>query len=167
MKRVGFWLRSVALIIDLAVVVICWVGGIVILDPKSDQAISIFLVSVFLALSVLDVILAATLGKLILRLYIAKSDGTPADRWTLLLRWSTLQLPAVSFLLYEITLAPGFNYLGGLSALLVFIGCFHAANDSKRAWHDQTSNTAVFRRITRAAPSFEVVSGSSPRVPVE
>lgn len=36
--------------------------------------------------------------------------------------------------------------MSGVTTLFVVIGCLHASNDSKQAWHDQWSGTAVYRR---------------------
>lgn len=141
----GFWLRSVALLIDLIVVIICLIVCVIFLG-LSNRGASILALVIWLAFSTLDIFLAASVGKLILGLRIAKSDATPADRWTLQLRWSTVQLPAISMLLYLTTHSPGFYQLEGYSSLVVIVGCLGAANDWKQAWHDEWAHTAVFRR---------------------
>jgi uncharacterized RDD family membrane protein YckC len=156
-KRVGFWLRAVALLIDVVITTLFSAICTVALG-LSDHGELIFLLAMGLVLSSLDFFIRASLGKIILKLYIARADGTPADRWTLLLRWSTIQLPIIALLLYTVTDAPGFYLLYGFSSLIVFIGCLFAVNDSKQAWHDQWAKTAVFRRSKKTAAPMEVVA---------
>jgi uncharacterized RDD family membrane protein YckC len=90
----------------------------------------------------------ATLGKRVLGLRIRRIDGE-LDRWNLLLRWLTKQMPVILYPLFALTGFALFYYIGGLMNALVFIGCLFAANDDKLAWHNQWSHTAVFhvRRI--------------------
>src|SRR5205814_496662 len=99
---------------------------------------------VFAAYTFTEVFFAATPGKMILRLRIGSSDGTPADGWRLLLRWSTKQFALLFQMLFNLTGIPLFYLLGGFGGLVVLIGCLYASNDDKQAWHDQWAGTAVF-----------------------
>ena len=95
---------------------------------------------------------AATPGKLLLGLHIRQQDGTPADFWRLVLRWSTKQLPILATILYIVTAFGPFYLLSGFSSLLVAIGCFFAGNDDRLTWHDQWAHTAVYWKRAIAPP---------------
>ena len=138
MKRVGFWLRVLAVLIDVSVVLV--VSALVVMIPTlslSQSSMDIIQLSAWLAYTTAEVFAAGTLGKRLMGLRIANADGSPAGGWTLFLRWSTKQYPQVAMLLFLLTAYAPFRFLGGVGNFILFVGCLAATNDSKQAWHDQ------------------------------
>jgi uncharacterized RDD family membrane protein YckC len=96
--------------------------------------------------TLMEVFKAATPGKMIMGLVIARHDGTPADRWTLALRWSTKQHGRLWVLLAAVILSPFALEFGEFMTALVTIGCLQALDEDRRTWHDQWSGTAVWKK---------------------
>ena len=160
--RAGFWIRTLAALLDLfamtpvyfiatTVMLAVWerVGGRV----RAEAIASAILLCGWLAYTSFEIWTAGTPGKLILRLRVKSADGTPADFWRKVLRWSTKQLPMISNLLFVLTAFGPFYLLSGFSSLVVLVGCLFAANDDHLTWHDQWSGTAVYR--TAKPPSVD------------
>ncbi len=105
----------------------------------------------WLLYSLQEIVWASTPGKKLLNMQITCSDGSPADRWALVMRYIGKQYPWVFAVIAGITQNAFFSYLGGLGAVIVLIGCLYAMNDDKRAWHDDWAGTAVELRRPRAA----------------
>ncbi len=151
MSRIGFWLRLVAVLLDLILFLLAYAGTEMILlliapGYTTQRASSIAAAMIWLALTCSEVLAAASPGKLALGLRIARADGTVGDFWTLFLRWSSKHLWAICQLLFAVTSAPVFYMLGGFSGLVMTVGCLYASGDFKQAWHDQWARTAVFRK---------------------
>jgi uncharacterized RDD family membrane protein YckC len=150
MKRVGFWLRVLASLIDSVFVLLLLMFSLaahllIIGNARSSRLFDGFFWTAILIYTATEVFLAGTPGKRILRIKIGRNDCTSADKWRLGLRWSTKQLPLILLLLFIATNWLFFTILRGLTAAVVFFGCFYAANDDKLSWHDQWAGTAVYR----------------------
>jgi len=150
MKRVGFWLRTLALLIDSVVVLLlamlCLLLNLQITgDAESSRLVDGLFYAAVLIYTATEVFFAATPGKLILKIRIGRNDCTKADKWRLVLRWSTKQLPLILLLMFIATNWPPFTLLRGLTVAVIFLGCFYAANDDRLSWHDQWAGTAVYR----------------------
>lgn len=104
-----------------------------------SQLISLFYYS-------LEIVLGASLGKLILGIQIADMNGAYADKSQLLLRYLYKHSGAIISL---IALIPFLGLLGmfsGLIGFLIFIGCFFVLGQKRQAFHDMWAGTAVFRK---------------------
>ena len=122
-----------------------------------DWVIELIVGLVVLIYTLMEVFFRGTPGKLILRMRIMAIDGTPADKWQLILRWSTKQSPLLASILFDVTQYSPFKVLSGLSGFIIFIGCLFVANDDKLAWHDQWAMTAVYPLPKRQPQGFEVM----------
>lgn len=165
-SRVGFWWRVLAALIDAAFL---FTGAFIIaivaliamellgygeLPDRAAEAGGTILALLY---TLTEIIFAGTPGKRVLRMRIMHQDSTPADKWQLTLRWSTKYSPYIFGVLFDLTQYGGFKVVGGLCGLIVFIGCFFAANDDKLAWHDQWAKTAVYPVAKKQAQGFEVL----------
>lgn len=174
MQRAGFWRRAVAQAIDVvaagALAFALQVAVYVVLTDSGRPEFVRYLydltnTGVFLAYTSSEVWVRRSPGKMLLGLVIAYPDGSRADRWTLFLRWSTKFSAYLVALVGVVTLQPAIlQYLSGFMLVVVMVGCLQALDEHKRAWHDEWSRTAVFRRPhgqpTGAAPSaLEAVPG--------
>ena len=154
--RAGFWLRAVAWGIDAfigsAVGLLAAGAAILGLDlagateALGEYAGGIAFAAAYLAYTTFEVFKAATPGKMILGLVIATAAGAPADRWTLALRWSTKNAPMLYGLIHLATLNVLGQILAGVLNYAFLFGCLQALDEHKRAWHDEWSGTAVYRR---------------------
>ena len=168
--RAGFWRRALALAIDavflipmvlvLEAVALRFVrgGG---LSTRAERLFETAILALPLIYAVMEVVLAASPGKLLLGMRITNPDGSKACTATLLSRatvkWAYLLLGIPATLLNQMLL----QWLSSLIGFVVLIGCFNAAGDSKLAWHDQWAHTAVFRIRRRGEPTgFEPVIAS-------
>lgn len=93
-----------------------------------------------------EIFFAASPGKMMLKLRIAKTDGTEALRLALLGRYAIKHCAKIFTILAYIGLASLFNTLSSLCGFIVFVGCFFAAGDAHQALHDKICNTAVFKQ---------------------
>src|SRR4051812_28419085 len=137
-ERVGFWLRSAALAIDLAIfaaVMIAVGTGLTIIGEASGDAESLMryyelaVLLAWLAYTSTEIFLRGTPAELMLGLRIARSDGVPADFWRLFLRWSTKHFPSLCALLFALSGVKLLYLIGGFENSIILIGCFFAAND--------------------------------------
>lgn len=167
LSRAGFWIRTFAMLIDLIamlaiagiatiVMVLIWdsVGG----RETAEKVGQTILYGGFLAYTSLEAWTAGTPGKIFLRMRILAQDGSPADRWRLILRWSAKQFWLFAMLLFILTAAPLFYVLSGFMSLIVIIGCLFASNDDKLAWHDQWAGTGVYRSLREKTAAVPMTS---------
>lgn len=162
MRRVGFWFRVLALLIDLPIMILLLALCVVVLtavaNPRtSTRLTNTVLVSAVLIYTFTEVIFSGTPGKRLLRLKIGRNDGTPADAWRLFLRWSTKLLPLILLLMFIATNWNGFYFATGYTETLVCIGCLYAANDDKLSWHDKWAHTAVYHTRDLDVPMAQLV----------
>jgi uncharacterized RDD family membrane protein YckC len=162
LQRAGFWIRALAAGLDLLAGGVVVAGGILLtilalewLDASDELAEylgPIVLLVLVLAYTSTEVWLAATPGKLVLRLRIGTSAGTPAGRWTRGLRWSSKYAGFLFWLIHAITLDPLTHFLSGWMNLVVLVGCLQALDEDRRTWHDEWAGTAVLRLRPLARP---------------
>jgi uncharacterized RDD family membrane protein YckC len=154
-KRAGFWIRSVAAMLDVAALTMVYIGCAVLYAAvanaigDNDRAAVMLAVAIYastLLYTSCEMWLAATPGKLIVGLRIRQQNGGAADRWRLFLRWQTKYYWVICSMLFALTGASVMYVLGGLVNTFLIIGCFFAANDDKLTWHDQWAGTAVYWR---------------------
>jgi uncharacterized RDD family membrane protein YckC len=175
MPRVGFWRRSLALLLDLlfleillvvAQAAMSYLGFDRRLRTRDALIVSILQYGLTLAYFSFEFGAAASVGKMLIGLEIANIDATEpstaalVNRWTT--KWSFLLLGLIAAFVNNALLA----WLANLMWLIVVIGCFAALGESRLTWHDRWSKTAVFRaRELRQPPGFEPVMTASPAGP--
>jgi uncharacterized RDD family membrane protein YckC len=153
-KRVGFWLRALATLIDFVFVAILCFVAVTVLEvlgvPRQvsrhwvDAFANYTIIAVILLYTACDVIFRGTLGKIFVGLRIANADSSMASRWTLANRWTYKWM-----FLFVMALGVFFGHalltsLGNLWEFLIVLGCFAAMGESKLTWHDRWARTAVF-----------------------
>jgi uncharacterized RDD family membrane protein YckC len=148
------------------IAMLCIAGGIGVLVPLTmpDAGMSAILYAALLAYSTLEIWTGATPGKMLLRLRISDQDCAPAMFWPRVLRWSTKWMGFILTLLFVLSDFALLYWLAGLMNLIIFIGCLHAANDDRLAWHDQWAHTAVCYR-PRSYRSFDAIVPPPPLPP--
>jgi uncharacterized RDD family membrane protein YckC len=165
MKRAGFWIRTLALAIDLAAYLVL-VAVLAVTTRFSARTANWVYCLAWLAYSSFEMVFAATPGKMLLRLRIANQDGSPASGWKLSLRWSTKQLPFILGLMLLISPVGLVRMLAGLMEYLLIIGCLFASTDLRLTWHDEWAYTAVYRRPKAPEPrGLAVVQNGPPPLP--
>ena len=170
--RAGFWIRTAATAIDVVVMLLIGLGAVIGVEALlaatsyelTENGLAAIIYALWLAYTSMETWLAATPGKLVLRLRVSNADCTPADFWRLFLRSSTKWSWLVLSFLFLLIEWPPLYALAGFISLIVFIGCFFAANDDRLAWHDQWAHTAVCH-VPRRYPAFEAVVVSPPLPP--
>ena len=173
--RAGFWLRGAAWGIDAclasAVGLVLSLGGLLAFhladapEGVDEYVAGILMNAGFLGYTTVEVLKAATPGKMMLGLVIARPDGGQADRWTLTLRWSTKQAPLLLNLIYFVTLNVFSGFLAGIMSYVVLIGCLQALDEHKQTWHDEWSGTAVVRRRMQARDLGPYATSTPPPLP--
>jgi uncharacterized RDD family membrane protein YckC len=163
--RVGFRLRSLALAMDLAVVLLLsalfapWLGLRLGLGSygggpgaggmMSGATAGTALIGLLYFAS--EVVAGVTLGKRVLGLRIGTAEGRVAPRDQYLLRWLLKHAPTLVALLTVLlslvlpVLTGWLMLLSNLAGLAVVGGCFLALGTSRQALHDRLADTAVFR----------------------
>jgi len=149
--------RILASIIDL---VIFWIATLVIavlVEPplrariqtewRADYVLRLITIALWLLYSSLEMITAATPGKLLLGLRIARADGEAASTSMLLMRWSTKQLPCILTIFQLITFSPFLGAFASLMNGILWIGCLQMLDEDRRSWLDWWARTAVVRRF--------------------
>lgn len=95
----------------------------------------------------LELLIAASLGKLILGIVIGNDDRTKADMGSLLTRFLFKNISAILGL---ISLIAGLNFLmfnvSPLIMIAMLVGFFFILNKRRQAFHDMFSKTAVYNR---------------------
>jgi uncharacterized RDD family membrane protein YckC len=153
--RKGLWIRFAATAIDVVCVYVATYGvavaAYVLSLPSTVEAqerlMQIAQAGLMIFCLSFDVYFAATPGKAVLRLCVGNVDGTPATLATRTSRWIAKTSPWFFYFLAAVTQHPLFGWLGGLTLLLILLGCLPILNESRQAWHDQVAGTGVFRRI--------------------
>lgn len=120
-----------------------------------------------LAYSSMEIFMAATPGKMALKMRITRQDGSVADQATLIKRWAIKHSPDIVNLLAAITLIGLLNTIGGLLGLIIVVSCFMTLRASKLALHDDWAGTAVYGPgVEQAAfPVMPVGAGTTASAP--
>ncbi|MGA2296099.1 MAG: RDD family protein [FCB group bacterium] len=92
----------------------------------------------------LEVVLAATPGKLILGIQIANQDRTYASTFTLFLRFIYKHMETILALLAFLTVIKPIDILSSIVSLAIFVGFFFVLGRKRQAFHDMFAKTAVF-----------------------
>jgi uncharacterized RDD family membrane protein YckC len=94
----------------------------------------------------LEVVLAATPGKLILGIQIANQDRTNATMLTLFIRFLLKHSSSIFTLLAFVVAVKVLDLVGSLLWLAFTVGCFFVLAAKKQGFHDMLAKTAVFRK---------------------
>jgi uncharacterized RDD family membrane protein YckC len=186
MGRIGFGMRFVAALIDGIILLVArWIllkpfGYTLPTNINSsnmqqvlEQAIAaaqrMALVGGILgiAYTLMEVFLATTPGKMVLKQKIVSLGGTPAPMNALLLRWALKQSPTLLTLLFGLTGVGLINILVFPAAAFVLVSCLMTLRATKLALHDDIAKTCVYGPTTDVVPSgFPVMPpGSTPPPP--
>ena len=92
----------------------------------------------------LEILIGASIGKLLLGIQIAREDGKKASYLTLLARYSLKEAPIFLSTLHLITKIAVLDPLSTLTNLAIIIGCFFVLAVKRQAFHDMIAKTAVF-----------------------
>lgn len=93
-----------------------------------------------------EIFLAATPGKMALKIIVRNEDGTPADNTVLATRYAIKNIMNLFTFVAAITGVFMLATLGNFLGLIVFLGCFLVLGASRQALHDKIAHTAVYRR---------------------
>jgi uncharacterized RDD family membrane protein YckC len=152
--RAGFVIRFVATLIDGAALLVLGIASSVAMQAvwrstadftRASAVANAILYGVWLLYSLTEIFFAGTPGKWATGLRIRTFDGLWADKWRLLLRWQTKQLPMLCGALSALVAFAGLQLLGGLSNMIILTGCLFAMNEDHLTWHDQWAGTSVCR----------------------
>jgi len=112
---------------------------------RAEYVLSLITIGLWLLYSSLEMIVAATPGKIFLDLRIARVDGAEAPASMLAMRWSAKQLPYILMVFHILTFS---HFLGAMASLtngIVWIGCLQMLDEDRRSWLDLWAHTAVIR----------------------
>ena len=147
--------RILASLIDVAILLAAmWAIAILVEPPlrariqtewRADYVLRIIMVMLWLLYSSLEMIVAATPGKLLLNLRIVRADGMRAPTSMLLMRWSSKQLPYILKLFQLLTFNGFLGAMANLTGGILWIGCLQMLDEDRRSWLDQWAHTAVVR----------------------
>ena len=96
-------------------------------------------------------VVGASPGKMILGIKIGNADGTPASVGTYLLRWVIKNISFVLGLIAAIASIGIIGTIGNILGLVILIGCFFVLASKRQAFHDMAAKTAIFNRADLAA----------------
>ncbi len=147
--------RILATVVDLLIFWIAsWLISILVEPPlrariqtewRADYVLSLIMLALWLLYSSLEMIVAATPGKMLLGVRIARMDGEVAPASMLLMRWSTKQFPYILSIFQLITFSPFLGAFANLMNLILWIGCLQMLDEDRRSWLDWWARTAVIR----------------------
>lgn len=114
---------------------------------EQNMTTLLFMQFMFLLYFSLEVIVGATLGKVIVGIQVANEDGKPAKFIQLLSRfaykYSAQIISIFTVVYYRSTML---SLVQNLFYLTVIVGCFFALSKTKLALHDRIFKTAVFKK---------------------
>lgn len=153
MEKVGFLPRFLAALIDLVILIVLISvvgviggGGVTFLyGGGAGYLVALFLALIPLAYTSLEILKAATAGKMAMKIAIRAVDGAPASQDVLIKRWVIKNSAGLLQLLAAITTFSLIGTLGSLAGLVIFIGCFFVLSETKQALHDRIAGTAVYK----------------------
>jgi uncharacterized RDD family membrane protein YckC len=105
-----------------------------------------FSILISMAYFSLEILVAASLGKLILGLQIGRADGKKAGYGSLILRYILKYSVNIFSLLWLMTGISTFNSIGTLVFLVIFVGFFFTLSNKRQAFHDMIAKTAVYKK---------------------
>ncbi len=106
----------------------------------------LFIPLMLLLYNSLEVLIAATPGKLLLDMRIAGAGRKKADTVSLVKRFAFKNSGQILSLLSYVALAGLFDTLSSLAGLVILIGCFFVLGAKRQAFHDMLAKTAVYRK---------------------
>jgi uncharacterized RDD family membrane protein YckC len=175
-KRVGFGRRLAAFAIDLAFCIAIYLAIFFISGMYESQMLMaekiqseglnfqlisqagfqfieenmttiIFIQFMYLLYFSLEIIVGASLGKLIVGIQVANQDGKPAKLTQLiiryLLKYSVVFVMILTTIFYQSTIL---SVLQNLLSLALIVGCFFTLSQNKMAFQDMLAKTAVFKK---------------------
>ncbi len=156
MKRVGFFPRLLAAILDMIILMILvyivnmLTGSQLSTDPSQmfggdGPAIPLSGIVIALLYTSLEIWMAATPGKMILKLKIKNVKGKNGTSSVLFIRWIFKQSAQILSLLFVLTHIQPIWYLQSLLGIVIFVGCFFTLGKNKQALHDMLAKTAVYK----------------------
>jgi len=92
----------------------------------------------------LEVLMGASIGKMILSIQIANADRTFAGFKELFNRYLIKHSDTILNMLATITFVSILDLLSTLAAIVIFIGCFFVLGNQRQALHDMIAKTAVY-----------------------
>ena len=168
MVRMGFGMRFVAALIDCVITFgVMFVLNFVILMIVGRNTAGLIVAGLVsglagLAYSSLEVLKAASPGKMIMKFRIMSADGSEATKDQLIKRWAIKQAPTFLSIAAAVTTLGLLNWVGMLVGLAVFVGCFMARQPEKQAFHDKLLGTAVFGQPGAQPMGFPVQVATAP-----
>ena len=94
----------------------------------------------------LEIVLAATPGKLILGLQIADENRKSAKIQKLFIRFLGKHLESLVSLIAFMTAIVWIGTIGSVISLIILIGCFFVLGKNRQAFHDMLAKTAVYKK---------------------
>ncbi len=172
-KRVGFGKRFLAYLVDTVILSI--IMGIIMFSSGYLQAVQrivgsnssdfmamatqfatlandyylTFLFNQFIALFyfALEIVLGASIGKLLLGIQIADMNGKYASKSSLMMRYAYKHSSEILAVFGAVPiLGAVLGFAGTIMGLVIFVGYFFIFSESKMSFHDKWSGTAVFHK---------------------
>jgi uncharacterized RDD family membrane protein YckC len=101
---------------------------------------------VVIAYYLMEALIGATPGKMMLGIKIASEDGTAAPVSKLFMRWVIKSAGNILSILGLLAGVAFLGTLGTIAGLVIFIGCFMVLGEKRQAIHDMLGKTAVFKK---------------------
>ena len=115
-----------------------------------------------LAYSLMEIFMAATPGKMALKMKITRTDGAPADQATLAQRWAIRHSPDIINTIAALVAIEFVGYIGMAAGLVILVSCFMTLRVTRLALHDEWTGTAVYGPATGRVPAgFDVLPPNS------
>ncbi|MCL5991324.1 MAG: RDD family protein [Bacteroidetes bacterium] len=109
----------------------------------------------------LEVVLAATPGKLMLGIQIANEDRTNATMLTLFIRFLLKHSNSIFSLLAFVFAINAFDFVGSILGFAFIVGCFFVLAAKRQGFHDMIAKTAVFRKKEVLERNNNVINDNS------
>ncbi len=174
-KRVGFGRRLAALLIDAVILliiqyVISYSSGLneaqkimsermasvgfnfdaimqMTLEMQKEFYFTLLFIQViYLMYFSLEMMVGATLGKLVLGIQIADKDGKAASSTQLVKRFIFKASPIILSVLSAATLISAISYAQIAMSIIILISCLYVFTANKMGFHDMWAKTAVFKK---------------------
>lgn len=91
-------------------------------------------------------VLGASPGKMMLGIKIGNADGSRASIGSYLIRWGVKNIYFILGLIAALTQVGIIGTIGMILGLIIFIGCFFVLTAKRQAFHDMAAKTAIFKR---------------------